>query len=160
MFRLQTTGRKHLRLLQARRGLLCRVFTAVAGWIGAVLIAGEFQPTESQAKAINELDGRLFIAAGAGSGKTAVVARRFIEAVASGKADVDQILTITFTKKAAAEMMNRVREVLRRQIKADPDPGRVERLRQAYRNIERARISTMDSFYSRVLKANALAAGI
>lgn len=123
-------------------------------------MAGEFQPTESQAKAINELDGRLFIAAGAGSGKTAVVARRFIEAVASGKAEVDQILTITFTKKAAAEMMNRVREVLRQQIAVDLDPGRVERLRRAYRNIERARISTIDSFYSRVLKANALAAGI
>ncbi|MHB8160562.1 MAG: UvrD-helicase domain-containing protein [Thermoleophilia bacterium] len=124
------------------------------------MMAGEFQPTDSQAKAINELDGRLFIAAGAGSGKTAVVARRFIEAVASGRAEVDQILTITFTKKAAAEMMDRVRKVLRQQIKADRDPGRAERLRQAYRNIERARISTMDSFYSRVLKANALAAGI
>ena len=120
----------------------------------------EFRPTDSQQAAIDRLDGRLFIAAGAGSGKTAVVANRFVEAVAQGRAGVDQILTITFTKKAAAEMMKRVRKVLRKRMLEDLDPERVERMRLAYRNIESARISTNDSFYARVLRANALAAGI
>lgn len=120
----------------------------------------EFKPTDSQRQAINHLDGRLFIAAGAGSGKTAVVANRYVEAIARGKAEVDKILTITFTRKAAAEMMKRVRKVLRQRMLEDPDPERVERMRRAYRNIESSRISTNDSFYAQVLKANALAAGI
>jgi len=121
---------------------------------------GKFKPTESQLQAIDRLDGRLFIAAGAGSGKTAVVANRFVEAIAQGKAEVDQILTITFTKKAAAEMMKRVRKVLRERMTEDSDPERANRMRRAYRDIESARISTNDSFYARVLRANALAAGI
>jgi ATP-dependent helicase/nuclease subunit A len=111
-------------------------------------------------RAIDRLDGRLFIAAGAGSGKTAVVANRFVEAIAQGRAEVDRILTITFTKKAAAEMIKRVRKVLRKRMLEDPDPERVERMRLAYRNIDSARISTNDSFYTQVLRANALAAGI
>ena len=123
-------------------------------------MGAEFQPTKNQQRAIDRLGGRLFIAAGAGSGKTEVVAQRFVEAVADGMARVDQILTITFTKKAAAEMMKRVRKVLRQKIKAEEDAERAARLRDAYRNIERARISTMDSFYARVLRGNALAAGI
>lgn len=122
--------------------------------------SGSFKPTKSQQQAIDRLDGRLFIAAGAGSGKTEVVANRFVEAIAQGKAEVDQILTITFTKKAAAEMMKRVRKVLRQRMTGDPDPERAERMSRAYCNIESARISTNDSFYSRVLLANALAAGI
>jgi len=123
-------------------------------------MSGAFKPTDSQQRAINRLDGRLFIAAGAGSGKTAVVANRFVEAIARGKAEVDQILTITFTKKAAAEMMKRVRKVLRERIAEDPDPERAGRMKRAYRDIENACISTNDSFYSRVLRANALAAEI
>src|SRR5665811_741139 len=99
-------------------------------------MSGKFKPTASQQQAIDRLDGRLFIAAGAGSGKTAVVANRFVEAIAQGKAEVDQILTITFTKKAAAEMMKRVRKVLRQRMTGDADPERAERMRRAYRNIE------------------------
>lgn len=120
----------------------------------------DFNPTKRQQQAINQLDGRLFIAAGAGSGKTSVVANRFVEAIARGKAEVDGILTITFTKKAAAEMMTRIRKELREQMDSEKDPERAGRIRRAYRNIENTRISTIDSFYADVLKANALAAGL
>ncbi|MHB8792545.1 MAG: UvrD-helicase domain-containing protein [Thermoleophilia bacterium] len=123
-------------------------------------MAGDFTPTQSQQQAINQLDGKLFIAAGAGSGKTSVVANRFVEAIARGKAEVDSILTITFTKKAAAEMMKRIREELRGKIATDEDLDRVARMKHAYRNIETARISTIDSFYAQVLRANALAADL
>ncbi len=116
--------------------------------------------TENQEKAINDLGRRLFIAAGAGSGKTDVVAKRFVEAIARGTAAIDQILTITFTRKAAAEMMERVRDVLREKIAEEKHAGRLENMRQAARNIESAHISTIDSFYSRLLRSQALAAGI
>lgn len=118
--------------------------------------------TESQHQAVTRLQGRLFIAAGAGSGKTGVVTNRFVYAVATGYATVDEILTITFTRKAAAVMMRRIRDQLRDDelLGAEPDEGQRQRMAAAYRGIERAQISTIDSFCASVLRANALAAGL
>ncbi len=124
------------------------------------MTARKFTPTAAQERAINQIDGRLFIAAGAGSGKTEVVAQRFVEAIARGTARVNEILTITFTRKAAAEMLDRVRAVLGKRIDAEIDPQRIQNMKDAYRDIDRARISTIDSFYSQVLKSYALVAGI
>ena len=122
----------------------------------------DFSPTAAQRLAIAELEKPLFVAAGAGSGKTGVVTRRFVHAISSGYARVDEILTITFTKKAAAEMMGRIRELLRERWVLDgrPDEKQLERMAAAYRDIERAHISTIDSFCASLLRANALAAGI
>ncbi|MHB0867159.1 MAG: UvrD-helicase domain-containing protein [Thermoleophilia bacterium] len=122
----------------------------------------DFKLTPDQRKAATTLAGPLFVAAGAGSGKTGVVTRRFVHAIATGYATVDQILTITFTKKAAAEMMTRIRRDLheRTPVDAPATLEQKERMRAAYREIERAQISTIDSFCASVLRANALAAGI
>jgi len=121
-----------------------------------------FVPSGPQREAIEDLDGPRFIAAGAGSGKTGVVTRRFVHAIAAGKAGVDEILTITFTIKAAAEMMERIRDLLRRRelTGIEPDEEQRERMARAYRDIERARISTIDSFCSSLLRENALMAGV
>lgn len=122
----------------------------------------EIRLTEDQIKAITSLDGPLFVAAGAGSGKTGVVTRRFVHAIATGRASVDQILTITFTKKAAAEMMIRIRHLLRNRwvLHGSAGEAQFERMGRAYRQIERAQISTIDSFCASLLRAHALAAGI
>lgn len=118
--------------------------------------------TDSQKKAIEALAGKLFVAAGAGSGKTGVATRRFVHAIATGFAGIDEILTITFTRKAAAEMMDRVRDYLRHPEKTGIayDEEQRQRMAAAYRRIEEARISTIDSFCARTLRAHALAAGI
>jgi len=52
------------------------------------------------------------VTAGAGSGKTTVLARRFVHLIGSGAARVDGILTLTFTRKAAAEMYERIYRLL------------------------------------------------
>ena len=57
--------------------------------------------------------GNTVIAAGAGSGKTQVLATRFAWLVLTGQAEAPQILTLTFTKKAAAEMYQRIYKTLR-----------------------------------------------
>jgi len=121
----------------------------------------EIDLTPEQLQAIKTLEGPVFVAAGAGSGKTGVVTRRFVHAIATGYAGVDEILTITFTKKAAAEMMERIRGFLHERLTIDPpdEAGRA-RMAEAYREIERAQISTIDSFCASLLRANALAAGI
>ena len=57
-------------------------------------------------------DSAAVVSAGAGSGKTTVLSLRFVRLVLSGKAHADEILTLTFTKKAAAEMYERIYSLL------------------------------------------------
>ena len=60
--------------------------------------------TPEQRAAIADREGSSLLAAGAGSGKTAVMVERFAEAVLHDEVPVASILTLTFTEKAAAEL--------------------------------------------------------
>ncbi len=105
--------------------------------------------TAEQLNAIERRDGELLLDASAGSGKTSVLVERFVRSVLEDGIEVDAILAITFTEKAAAELRDRVRTRLRQL-------GAVEQARAT----ERAFISTIHGFCARVLRAHALAAGI
>ncbi|HEX9093838.1 MAG TPA: UvrD-helicase domain-containing protein [Coriobacteriia bacterium] len=115
-----------------------------------------FEPTSEQARAIRSLGGPLCISAGAGSGKTRVLAERFVAAVdprASvegwAPAGVDEVLTVTFTDKAAGEIAERVRRVLL-------EHGLVAEARR----VDEAWISTIHGLCTRLLRAHALEAGL
>ena len=105
--------------------------------------------TAEQERAIERRTGDLLLDAGAGSGKTSVLVERFVKAVLEDGVDVAAMLTITFTEKAAAELRDRIRSRLR----ALDAP-------EAARRTEGAFISTIHGFCARVLRANALAAGL
>src|SRR3954468_4865832 len=105
--------------------------------------------TGEQQQAIARRSGSLFLHAGAGSGKTRVLVERFVRAVVDDDVRVDRVLAITFTEKAAAELKGRLR---RRFL----DLGEREHAREA----ESAWVSTIHGFCSRVLRTNALLAGI
>jgi ATP-dependent helicase/nuclease subunit A len=105
--------------------------------------------SSEQREAIERRDGGLFLDAGAGSGKTSVLVERFVRSVLDDGIDVTAILTITFTEKAAAEMRERIRERLR-------ELGALDQARAT----EGAFISTIHGFCARLLRAQALAAGI
>jgi len=78
----------------------------------SILSPRAFQPDESQRHAIEHVHGPLLVIAGAGTGKTTVLTRRIANLVRQGHARPDEILAVTYTKNAAQEMRQRVREEL------------------------------------------------
>ena len=69
--------------------------------------------TEEQQRAIDLEGENILVSAGAGSGKTAVLSERVLRKVMGG-VPVNQLLILTFTKKAASEMKERIRKKLRK----------------------------------------------
>ena len=103
---------------------------------------------ESQIAAV-EAPGEVFVSAGAGTGKTAVLVERFVRAVCDGGLDVGSVLVITYTRKAAAELRARIRAAL-------IERGRPELARE----LDNAWISTIHGFCGRLLRAHPFAVGI
>ncbi|MGV1007062.1 MAG: ATP-dependent helicase [Dermatophilaceae bacterium] len=71
-------------------------------------------PTPEQAAVIQAPPGPVLVVAGAGSGKTETMAARVVWLVANGHVEPDQVLGLTFTRKAATELADRVAQRLRR----------------------------------------------
>ena len=114
--------------------------------------------TPEQECAIETIESNISVSAGAGSGKTRVLVERFVNIIAKEKAAADGILAITFTRKAAKEMRERVRAKLNVLIK-DTMSDRLFWQKQLIL-LERAQISTIDSFCSRLLRDNPVEAQI
>jgi ATP-dependent helicase/nuclease subunit A len=96
-----------------------------------------------------EAGGTVFVSAGAGTGKTSVLVERYVRAVCERGLDVDSILVITYTRKAAGELRTRIRAAL------------VERGRHDLaRDLDGAWISTIHGFCNRLLKAHPFALGL
>lgn len=79
---------------------------------GILQALGGFPPTDEQWTAISHPPTPLGIIAGAGSGKTAVMAARITHLVLTGRARASEVLGLTFTNKAAQELSERVRRCL------------------------------------------------
>ena len=102
---------------------------------------------------VTTLDRKLFVSAGAGSGKTFTLTRRILWALSPESGPfvdgLDQVLAITFTKDAAAEIRERVRAALV-----------AEGMERAALSVDDAWISTIHGMCSRILRAHALELGI
>jgi ATP-dependent helicase/nuclease subunit A len=108
----------------------------------------EQAPNLEQLRAIEE-PGVVFVSAGAGTGKTTVIVERFCRAVCERGLDVDSILVITYTERAAGELRGRIRKRLQ-------ELGRNDFARE----LDTAWISTIHGFCHRLLRAYPFAAGI
>ncbi|MDK1476297.1 UvrD-helicase domain-containing protein [Streptomyces sp. 549] len=95
------------------------------------------------------------IVAGAGSGKTTVMAARVVWLVGTGQVPADRVLGLTFTNKAAGELAERVRKALVRAgvLDTDPAPGEEEDPGEPV-------ISTYHAFAGRLLKDHGLRLGV
>lgn len=113
-----------------------------------VLVDGT-APTEEQICAIESEEASLVVSASAGSGKTRVLVERYLRHVTAGGLRPDQILAITFTRKAAAEMKRRIVDRLT-ELGRDSDA----------RIAETGPIQTIHGFCERLLRENAIEAGI
>ena len=93
--------------------------------------------------------GLVFVSAGAGTGKTKVLVERFTRAVCDEGVDVESILVITYTRKAAGELRARIRAALTARGRHD-----------LARRLDGAWISTIHGFCSRLLRTHPFAVGI
>src|SRR5215207_2407446 len=84
---------------------------------------GLFAPTDEQAAVISAPPGPLVVIAGAGAGKTETMAARVVWLVANGYAGPGEVLGLTFTRKAAGQLLRRVRTRLARLAGAGLVPG-------------------------------------
>jgi ATP-dependent helicase/nuclease subunit A len=105
--------------------------------------------TNDQQAAAIAARGQVFVSAGAGTGKTTVLVERFVEAVCERGLDVESMLVITYTERAAGELRGRIRSRLH-------ELGRHD----LARSLDGAWISTIHGFCLRLLKAHPFAAGL
>ena len=106
---------------------------------------------DEQIKAVT-LETNGVVSAGAGSGKTKVLASRYAWLVMEKKLKPEEILTLTFTNKAVSEMYSRIYRYLLDQTDAEAV--------NALKNFHKARISTLDSFSANVARTAAARYGI
>ena len=110
--------------------------------------------TPGQREIVTTLDAPLMVSAGAGSGKTFTLTQRIAYALDASEGTpfaqgIDQVMAITFTKKAAAELKSRIKRLLCSLDQED------EALR-----VDNAWISTIHGMCARVLREHALELGI
>ncbi|GJM23722.1 MAG: ATP-dependent helicase/nuclease subunit A [Phycisphaerae bacterium] len=109
--------------------------------------------TTQQRRAIETVDRDVLVSAAAGSGKTAVLAERCAYIVANApdpfRCDVDQLLVVTFTDAAAAEMRSRIHKSLRAKATNAPND---KRLQSQVDLVDTAQISTLHAFCMSIVR--------
>ena len=115
--------------------------------------------TQEQMRAI-EAQGRTIVSASAGSGKTTVMIEKIIRLIKDGTG-VGEILAVTFTKKAAAQMKEKLCKELIEEINRDTTTAeRREVLKKQLSEVSGADISTIHSFCAKLLRSHFYIAGV
>ncbi len=108
--------------------------------------------TPEQQAAIDSRDSNLLVAAGAGSGKTAVLVERIIRLMIDDEVNIDELLIVTFTNAAAGEMRERIAAAIVKEL--EQSPGKEEHIRKQMTLLNRATIATLHAFCIEVVKRN------
>ncbi|HEY8365415.1 MAG TPA: helicase-exonuclease AddAB subunit AddA [Haloplasmataceae bacterium] len=105
--------------------------------------------TKEQLQAINSKGKNLLVSASAGSGKTTVLIERIMEKMKKDQVNIDELLIVTFTEKAASELKLRLRLKLNKELLENPYNSH---LRKQLPKIANSHISTFHAFCNEVIK--------
>ncbi len=121
-------------------------------------MSGRF--TQEQLAAL-QADGKVIVSASAGSGKTTVMIEKIIRLIKDDKLGVDELLAVTFTKKAASQMKEKLTVALMSAInEVGVDEPRRKALKEQLAKVSGADISTIHSFCAKLIRAHFFAAGV
>ncbi|MBE0572323.1 MAG: UvrD-helicase domain-containing protein [Ignavibacteriaceae bacterium] len=107
--------------------------------------------TPHQSNALT-IDKSISLTANAGSGKTFVLAQRFLEIIINTTTPLSQVAAITFTEKAAGELYKRISEELNKLLLITTDDELRHRIEKIRKQLVSAKISTIHSFCMDLLK--------
>ncbi len=115
--------------------------------------------TPQQLSAMNTRDKTLLVSAAAGSGKTATLTERIIRSLLDedNPADISRMIIVTFTRAAAAELRERISAAISQAVSENP---RNRRLASQLLLLPSAKICTIDSFCSDILREHATRLGL
>jgi ATP-dependent helicase/nuclease subunit A len=117
--------------------------------------------TVAQHEAIKARGRRVLVSAGAGSGKTRVLVERFLSLLEEHKDwQVADIVAVTFTEKAAREMVSRIRREIRSRIESSTDATERGRWREHRNALDSSRIGTIHALCASILRAHPAEAGL
>ncbi len=107
--------------------------------------------TKAQQAAVDLRDRTLLVSAAAGSGKTFSLTKRIIKTIIEDGRDISRLLIVTFTKAAAGELRVKISKAISEAIAEHPENTH---LQSQLIKLGNAHISTIDSFFSRPVRAN------
>ncbi|SHL37484.1 ATP-dependent exoDNAse (exonuclease V) beta subunit (contains helicase and exonuclease domains) [Bradyrhizobium lablabi] len=114
---------------------------------------------EARRRILTEFGFTFFVEAAAGTGKTSALVGRIVSLVRTGTGRLEQVVAVTFTEKAAGEMKLRLRSEIEK-ARAQATSIERNRLDQALRELELARIGTIHGFCGDILHERPIEAGI
>ena len=120
---------------------------------------GEPPDQAARRRILEDLDTTMLVEAAAGTGKTTSLVGRMTGLVGTGRAPIERIAAITFTRKAAAQLRMRLRAEIERAAGEAAGEER-DRLRAALGRIERGFVGTIHSFCARLLRERPIEAGV
>jgi ATP-dependent helicase/nuclease subunit A len=116
--------------------------------------------TEQQNRAVHTREVSVVLSSGAGCGKTHVLTERYLSHLRQDRAEVGQIVAITFTDRAARQMRDRIRKAVVGHLKAATSDAEADTWARHLRGLESAPISTIHAFCGTLLRQHAVEAGI
>ncbi len=110
------------------------------------------KPTPQQENVILSPEGNILVSAAAGSGKTSVMTQRITGRIIDGRADIQNLLVMTFTDAAAKSMRTKIEKALKEKIETTTEKTVRQRIYKQLSYISQSNISTIHSFCLEIIK--------
>src|SRR4030066_1917314 len=120
----------------------------------------KFIDQEQRDRAAQDISESYIIEAAAGTGKTTILVTRIIKLIRKGEAGLEEVVAITFTEKAAAELKVKLRQKLEEELSTVSNPDEQNQLSKAISDLERMQVTTIHSFCGSLLRGRPVEASL